>query len=375
MKSHTQAVYSINPSVDIYKIGEDQVEFYFITSRRRILLNISPTLVCAITYIDGHRSLEEIGRMMSVNSQELTPFVDYLLREKVLLDVEEERKDAALLDSIDIDRYDRQINYFRSVYNGGGYSQTKLAEAKVVIFGLGAVGSGIALQLAMAGVRRFVFVDGANMMASSQERHYVFSRSDVGRAKVDVVAEHLRQIDPQISCTVYQEYIFPDTDLDKFLTEVSFVVNTLDEPYIGFTSAKIGRVCIKHHLPLFVAGGFDAHLMSTGELIVPGKTPCVDCYLQHFTTTLSGWKPRYNVEPVERALDEFEGRDIDFYVGGLGSMTLFSVSYATMTILDYLVSQGDVKRTYGRGECLFEDLNINYLNVQRNPNCPICSTL
>ena len=375
MKSHSRAVYSINPSVDIYKIGEDQVEFYFITTRRRILLDISPTLILALTFVDGRRTLDDIGQIMAIDSQELAPFFDYLLGQRVLLDIEEEIQDLSLLAKVDLDRYDRQINYFRSAYSGGAFSQTKLLEAKVVIFGLGAIGSGIALQLAMAGVRHFILIDGANMMSSSQERHYIFSHAEIGRAKVDIVAEHLSQIDPLISSVLHKEYILPDTDLGKFLADANFIINTLDEPYIGFTSAKIGRVCVQKNLPLFVAGGFDAHLMSTGELIIPGKTPCVDCYLSHFTTTLAGWKPRYNIPPIERELYEVKGRDIDFHVGGLASMALFSISYATITIIDYIVSQGDVKTVYGRGECLFEDLNINYLNVQRDPKCPICSVI
>lgn len=169
MKSHSRAVYSINPSVDIYKIGEDQVEFYFITTRRRILLDISPTLILALTFVDGRRTLDDIGQIMAIDSQELAPFFDYLLGQRVLLDIEEEIQDLSLLAKVDLDRYDRQINYFRSAYSGGAFSQTKLLEAKVVIFGLGAIGSGIALQLAMAGVRHFILIDGANMMSSSQE--------------------------------------------------------------------------------------------------------------------------------------------------------------------------------------------------------------
>lgn len=365
-------VYGINPSVDIYKIDENQIEFYFITTRRRILLKVTPSLITSITLIDGCRSIEEIGISMSVDYHELQPFFDYLLKERVIVDVQEEQSNLSLINSSDRERYDRQLNYFRSAYSSGSTPcQKLLLESTIAIFGLGAIGSGIALELAMAGVRNFVLIDDAVLRKDNAERHYIFSNSYIGKPKVDAVESQLKAVDPNITCTKYYDFISYDADILKYLDGVSFVVNTLDEPYIGYTSAKIGRVCFKLKLPLFVAGGFDAHLMSTGELIIPEKTPCVDCYLEYFTTTLSGWKPRYNI--TNQSADETIPNK-DFQVGGLASMSLFSISYAAMTIIDYIVSQGLVRNVYGRGECLFEDLSINYLNVKRNPNCPICGT-
>ena len=36
--------------------------------------------------------------------------------------------------------------------------------------------------------------------------------------------------------------------------------------------------CVKYKIAHYIAGGFDAHLASTGELIIPYVTPCVECY-------------------------------------------------------------------------------------------------
>jgi hypothetical protein len=55
--------------------------------------------------------------------------------------------------------------------------------------------------------------------------------------------------------------------LDEFLDGVALIVNAADEPYIGYTSIKLSRYAVKNSLPLFVAGGFDAHLASIGEMI------------------------------------------------------------------------------------------------------------
>ena len=60
-------------------------------------------------------------------------------------------------------------------------------------------------------------------------------------------------------------------------------------------------------------------------------------------------------------------------IGGLASMTLFSVSYAAIEILKYIAELVNFEEDYKvRGELLFQDLSLTYLNVNKNPECPIC---
>ena len=83
-----------------------------------------------------------------------------------------------------------------------------------------------------------------------------------------------------------------DTDVQKLIgADIDLIVNTADEPYVGATSIKLSRYCVENDIPLLVAGGFDAHLASLSEMIIPGQTPCSDCYAMHFDEVLRGWKP------------------------------------------------------------------------------------
>jgi molybdopterin/thiamine biosynthesis adenylyltransferase len=165
-----------------------------------------------------------------------------------------------------------------------------------------------------------------------------------------------------VSIKTINESMKPDSDIEQIIKASDFVVNTLDEPYIGYTSSKISRICIKYRIPHYIAGGFDAHLASTGELIIPYVTPCVECYAGHFKETLKGWKPRKH--PVKNRYTE---------IGGLSSMSLFSSSYACIEIIKYLAGLVNMEDNYKiRGEFLFNDMSLTYLNVKRNPNCPIC---
>ena len=98
----------------------------------------------------------------------------------------------------------------------------------------------------------------------------------------------------------------PQTDLNNWITDdVDLVINGCDEPYIGHTSLKIGRFLQKKNIPMYVMGGFDAHLMSSGELVFSPYTPCIDCCQQTFQKALTNWKPTYTeVEKPEILIKE-----------------------------------------------------------------------
>ena len=374
MEHNASTIYRLNPSVDVYKIGDDRLEFYFVTTRQRVIINVSGLLIRFVASIDGISSLNELAIRLGVEAANLQFFVDYLYARHILQDVAQVVSSEGLLAPDDRMRYARQIAFFGSSYSDGGcLTQAKLQSTRVAVLGVGAIGSGIALQLAMAGVRSLVLVDYAYVQAYNVERHYTYAHSDIGKSKVNALADHLLEIDPLLRVECHVAHVSYDTDVDTFVRGCDLVVNTMDEPYIGYTSATVGRRCLALNIPLFVAGGFDAHLMSTGELIIPSKTPCVDCYLSYFSVSLEGWKPRYNVASTPASLGSLKSQD-DYEVGGLASMALFSISYAVITILDYLAAP-DQAHFYGRGECLFESLKINYLNVPRNPTCPSCGSL
>lgn len=362
-------VYAINPAVDVYIIGDDVLEFYFINNRRRVTMHVSQQVTTLIASIDGKNKLSDICRSLNIDDLDnVQAFADYLYNQTILLLPEEQEREKELLNSADIERYDRQIGYFTSLYNQSGYrAQMSIQNQVVLIFGAGAIGSGIAIQLAMSGVRHFMIVDKDVITADSIERHYYFRETDIGRVKCEALADYLQRIDHKIECELFRATVDYDTDVTTWIGNATFIVNTLDEPYIGLTSMKIGRACYALRKPLYVAGGFDAHLMSTGELIVPDETPCVDCYTAFFQNTLHDWKPKYNTEAVT---ENHLSKGV-FEVGGLASMSLFSVSYAMIVILNYMVT-GDAHYSKGRGELLFDQLHIDYLNVTKNPNCHVC---
>lgn len=361
-----KAIYKIKDSVDLFLSDNTFLTAYFMNSRRRKSFRVNEEMVHLLEQVDGVQDIDTIYETMlnqyNVSKESVDRTIDILLQNKIITELCDL---SGIIDDSDFARYTRQINYFSEFLGSeeeGVLAQKKVMTSHIGIFGCGAIGGNIALQLAMAGVREFTLYDMDIVEESDVSRHMYYTIDSIGMKKTDALKDQLLKIDSKIIVHTIFSSMKPADSIEPFIEHLDFVVNTLDEPYIGYTSSKISRICIKHMIPLFIAGGFDAHLASTGEIIVPYVTPCVECYANHFKESLKNWKPKKH--PVLK-------RDAE--IGGLASMSLFSSSFAAIEILKYLAGLLEFQENYKvRGELLFTNLKITYLNVEKNPECPIC---
>ena len=111
----------------------------------------------------------------------------------------------------------------------GGEKQELLANAHLLVIGLGGVGSWAAEMLCRAGVGAFTLVDADVVDVTNINRQMPALASTVGRAKCDVVAERLRAINPDVKITVKQMFITPE-NVPALLDEggFDFVVDAID---------------------------------------------------------------------------------------------------------------------------------------------------
>ena len=80
--------------------------------------------------------------------------------------------------------------------------KTRLEQAMVGIAGAGGLGSNVAAHLVRAGVRRLVIADFDVVSPSNLNRQFFF-RDQVGRRKVEALAENLRRIEPDLELTLH----------------------------------------------------------------------------------------------------------------------------------------------------------------------------
>lgn len=90
--------------------------------------------------------------------------------------------------------FDRNVRAF------GADIQATLGDLRIAVVGAGGTGSAVAEQLVRLGVRRLLLIDVDALSASNVTRVYGSLPGDVGRAKVDVLRDHLMAIAPDLAC-------------------------------------------------------------------------------------------------------------------------------------------------------------------------------
>ena len=114
----------------------------------------------------------------------------------------------------------------------GADAVRRLAGARVALFGVGGVGSAVAEALARGGIGEIDLIDNDTVSLTNINRQLCALTSTVGRPKVDVVADRLRDINPDIKVNTYPIFFLPESEFD--MSVYDYVVDAIDT-----VSAKI----------------------------------------------------------------------------------------------------------------------------------------
>jgi len=124
--------------------------------------------------------------------------------------------------------------------------QQRLADARVLIIGLGGLGSSSSVYLAAAGVGHLVLVDFDEVDISNLQRQIVHATRDIGRLKVDSAKEHLLELNPEIKITTINHKIEGQA-LEEQIKSSTVVLDCSDNFQTRFA---INDACVKHRRPL-----------------------------------------------------------------------------------------------------------------------------
>ena len=103
-----------------------------------------------------------------------------------------------------------------------------LSAARVAVFGIGGVGGHLAEALARAGVGHMILVDRDTVSLSNINCQAVALHSTVGRPKVEVMAERIRDINPSCTVEAHELFYLPET-ADRFdLSAFDYVADCVD---------------------------------------------------------------------------------------------------------------------------------------------------
>lgn len=111
----------------------------------------------------------------------------------------------------------------------GEEKMQRMAEAHVLVVGLGGVGAYAAEMICRAGVGRMTIVDADTVQPSNINRQLPALHTTIGRSKAEVLAERYRQINPELELTVLPVYL-KDDNIPELLdaTRYDFIVDAID---------------------------------------------------------------------------------------------------------------------------------------------------
>jgi tRNA A37 threonylcarbamoyladenosine dehydratase len=104
----------------------------------------------------------------------------------------------------------------------------KLRNARIALFGLGGVGGYAAEALARAGVGHMDLIDDDTISLTNLNRQILATHSSIGKYKVDVAADRIRDIDPSIEVRTFQTFYLPDTAALFDFSQYDYVLDAID---------------------------------------------------------------------------------------------------------------------------------------------------
>lgn len=226
----------------------------------------------------------------------------------------------------------------------GSKGQERLRHSKAVVVGLGGLGTISAMYLALAGVGYIRLIDQDTVELKNLHRQVLYSLNDLRYPKVEVAADRIRQVNPEVKVEPIPENVRSST-VDRLINGVDCIVDGLDNMQ---TRYLLNRASIRHKIPYV----FGAAIGVEGNLSVfsPPETPCLECILPDLD---------------DRYLPTCDVR------GVLGATTGIIGSLQAMEAIKLLAKMtGSLK-----GKllvCDFSDMYFTTIDVLKRPDCPVC---
>ncbi|MEM7578393.1 MAG: ThiF family adenylyltransferase [Cyanobacteria bacterium P01_A01_bin.80] len=108
-----------------------------------------------------------------------------------------------------------------------GWNQKYLSDAKVIIFGMGALGNEVARILAMSGVGSLLLCDPDRIEESNLSRTLLFRQSDIGNFKVETAAVALKELNPALEIETRSLPLIHGVGLSE-IRDCDLVISCLD---------------------------------------------------------------------------------------------------------------------------------------------------
>lgn len=198
--------------------------------------------------------------------------------------------------SPELERHGRQVQWFAQEGLDGPAAQRRIAESTVLVLGVGGFGAAVAELLARAGIGRLVLVDFDRVEESNLPRQLLYGDDDVGVRKAFAAVRRIEEIAAGTEAVPVEEEITCGRDVARLVTEHApdLFIGGADRPPYAI-KRWIDEGAFAEGIPV-LHGGSRPPFAYVGPLIVPGVTPCYECFLASRTEP--------GAEELERVVNE-----------------------------------------------------------------------
>ncbi|WP_312593196.1 molybdopterin-synthase adenylyltransferase MoeB [Stutzerimonas nitrititolerans] len=240
-------------------------------------------------------------------------------------------------------RYSRQILLKQIDIDG----QLKLKQSRVLVVGLGGLGSPVALYLAAAGVGELHLADFDTVDATNLHRQILHDTTSVGRTKVDSAIERLEALNPLVKVVPLRTALDADS-LGPAVAAVDLVLDCTDNFAIR---EAVNGACVAAGKPL-VSG---AAIRLEGQLSVfdprVASSPCYHCLYGHGSEAELTCSEAGVAGPLVGLVGSLQALEALKLLAGFGEPLV-----GRLLLIDALTSR------------------FRELKVKRDPACAVCGT-
>lgn len=239
-------------------------------------------------------------------------------------------------------RYSRQI--MLPEIDAAG--QLSLAEARVLVIGLGGLGSAASIYLTTAGVGHLTLVDFDKVDLSNLQRQILHDNDDIGRPKTESARDRLLALNPDVNLTLV-DHVLQEKELTACVEAANVVVDASDNFKTRFA---INEACVRTVTPLV-----------SGAAI-------------RFEAQLSVFDPRDPESPCYRCLYG-EGDTVDETCTANGVIApLLGIAGSVQALEAMKIIMGIGRTLAGRLLLLdAHSMEWHCATLARDPACPVCS--
>lgn len=110
----------------------------------------------------------------------------------------------------------------------GDDALNKLSSARIAVFGIGGVGGYVVESLARCGVGAIDIIDNDTVSISNLNRQIYALESTLGKLKVDVAKQRIKDINPYCTVTAHAKFYTPETSNEFDFSQYNYIIDAID---------------------------------------------------------------------------------------------------------------------------------------------------